>query len=90
MLIEPKNAPEPKTQFISQMLHLDEDMPAEVANWFLGIEASEEMHARIEYLAERSNEGELTDEERREYETYVHLGDIIGILQSKARIAVGK
>jgi hypothetical protein len=39
----------------------------------------------IDKLALKCNEGELSDEERREYETYVHAIDFIAILQAKAR-----
>jgi uncharacterized protein YnzC (UPF0291/DUF896 family) len=42
--------------------------------------------ARIDLLARKCNEGRLTDEERQEYETYVHLGNLIAILKTKARL----
>ena len=41
--------------------------------------------ARIEELAEKCNEGELTEQERREYEGYVRAIDFISIMQEKAR-----
>lgn len=41
--------------------------------------------ARIAALAEKCNEGELTPQERREYEGYVRAIDFISILQAKAR-----
>ena len=41
---------------------------------------------RIAELAEKCNEGSLTPEERREYETYVQVGNLIAILQGKARL----
>jgi hypothetical protein len=40
---------------------------------------------RIDYLAERSNEGYLTAEERDEYVGYLHAIDVIAVLQAKAR-----
>ena len=39
----------------------------------------------IEQLARKSNEGELTDEERAKYEGYVRANKFIAILQAKAR-----
>jgi uncharacterized protein YnzC (UPF0291/DUF896 family) len=42
--------------------------------------------ARIDLLARKCNEGQLTNEERQEYETYVHLGNVIAILKAKARL----
>jgi hypothetical protein len=41
--------------------------------------------ARIDQLARKCNEGKLSDQERREYETYVQTIDFIAILQAKAR-----
>jgi hypothetical protein len=40
---------------------------------------------QIDNLARKCNEGELSDEERRAYETYVQTIDFIAILQAKAR-----
>jgi hypothetical protein len=49
------------------------------------LEADPVAEARIAELAEKCNEGQLTPEERSEYETYVHAGNIIAVLQAKAR-----
>lgn len=46
--------------------------------------------ARVAELAEKCNEGELTANERREYEAYVQAIDFISILQAKARAALKK
>jgi transcriptional regulator with XRE-family HTH domain len=40
---------------------------------------------RVDELAEKCNEGQLTSEERNEYEAYVQASTLIGILQAKAR-----
>lgn len=40
---------------------------------------------RIEELAAKSNEGELTEQERAEYEGYVKANKFMAILQAKAR-----
>ena len=49
------------------------------------LRASPEAEERIAWLAERANEGELTADERQEYETCVLFTNFVGILQSKAR-----
>ncbi len=41
--------------------------------------------AHIDKLARKCNAGDLTDDEDREYATYVHAIDFIAILQAKAR-----
>jgi hypothetical protein len=41
---------------------------------------------RIAELAEKCNEGALSAAEQQEYETYVHAGNLVAILQAKARL----
>jgi hypothetical protein len=39
---------------------------------------------RLDLLAQRANEGQLTPEEAREYDRFIDLGDIIATLRLKA------
>lgn len=57
----------------------------EVAYKLVNLRFDARAQARIDKLARKCNEGELTNDERREYETYVHTIDFIAILQAKAR-----
>jgi hypothetical protein len=43
------------------------------------------LQARIEELAEKSNEGELTEVERAEYLGYVQANKFVAIFQAQAR-----
>lgn len=43
------------------------------------------LRARIEELACKSTEGDLTDQEQAEYEGYVQANKFIAILQAKAK-----
>jgi hypothetical protein len=43
------------------------------------------VQSRIDILAERANAGELSDDERAEYEAFVNAADFISILKLKAR-----
>lgn len=47
--------------------------------------ADAKTQARIDELADKCNEGQLTQQERQEYEAYVEAIDVIAILQAKAR-----
>lgn len=49
------------------------------------LHADESLQARIEELAEKANEGELTEDERAEYEGYSRANKFIAVLQAKAR-----
>lgn len=57
----------------------------EVAKAVVNLRAESAVQARIDELAEKANEGELSAEERAEYEAYVDAIDLISILQAKAR-----
>jgi hypothetical protein len=52
--------------------------------------ADSETRARVEELATKCNEGELTPAERHEYDAYVRAINLISILQSKARMILAK
>ncbi len=48
--------------------------------------APADAEARMMQLAEKANEGLLTEEERHEYHSAVSFGNFLGLLQSKARL----
>ncbi len=58
----------------------------ESARALVELRADAVAQARIVELAEKCNEGQIDPEERREYETYVHVGNVVAILQAKARL----
>jgi hypothetical protein len=60
-------------------------MTPEVARWLLELRADPELQERVDLLADRCTEGQLTPEEREEYETYVRFSRVIAILQARAR-----
>lgn len=45
---------------------------------------------RVDELARKCNEGELSDSERAEHEAYVEAMDTIALLQAKARARIAK
>ena len=62
----------------------------EAAQKLLGLKADRKTQARVSKLAEKCNEGELTPEERREYETYLLANHFIAILKARARILLAR
>jgi len=58
----------------------------EAARKLIGLKADRKAQARVDELARKCNEGQLTPEERQQYETYVLAGEFIAILQAKARL----
>lgn len=61
-----------------------------VARKVVALRADPTVQAHIDFLATRSNEGQLTDDERNEYEAYVRAIQFVTVLQSKARRLLAK
>jgi len=57
----------------------------EAARKLVALRADPDIQAEIDRLAVKCNEGQLTDEERTQYETYVRAIHFMTVLQSKAR-----
>ena len=60
-------------------------LDAESARRLVAFRIEPKVQARIEMLGERANEGQLTDEERSEYEALINAADFIEILRLKAQ-----
>ena len=61
-----------------------------VAQQIAELRADLSTQTRIDELAVKCNEGELTEAEQREYGAYVEAIDLIGILQAKARAILAR
>ena len=62
----------------------------EAARKLVRLKADRKTQSRVDELARKCNEGELTRGERAEYEKYVVIGNLIAILQAKARFILAK
>lgn len=60
-------------------------LTAEVAARIAGLRADEAAQARLDELADRNREGTITPDDRAEYESLVSAGNLIAVLQAKAR-----
>ena len=76
----------------SEMLALDrgvrpvvEIVLPEKADAVISFRADPELEARIEELARKSTEGQLTEDERAEYAGYVRANKFVAILKRQAR-----
>lgn len=61
-----------------------------MARRLVNFRADSETQARVEELADKCSEGELSPAERREYEAYVRAIHLVSILQSKARMVLAR
>ena len=60
-------------------------LDAESARRVVDLQIDLPVQERIDALAERANEGTLSDSERSEYEALINASDFISILKLKAR-----
>lgn len=62
-----------------------DSLSVEMAKRLLAAKADPEAEARLAELRSKANEGELSDSERAEYQSYVQAINLVGILQPRAR-----
>jgi hypothetical protein len=60
-------------------------LDAESAKRVVEFRADPAVQARIAVLAEKANDGALSDDERTEYEAFINAADFIAILKLKAQ-----
>ena len=65
-------------------------LTVESARRLLKLKADRQLQTRMARLADKSNQGALTPEERSEYENYVKFGTFVALLKSKARLLLSK
>ena len=64
------------------------NLKPEVAQWMLSLGFSESRRDRMLELAELNNRGELTDSLREEMDNYRRIGNLVSLLQAKARLSL--
>jgi hypothetical protein len=57
----------------------------QVAERIAALRLDPDLTARIKQLAQKANEGTITRDEDEEYKDYIDGGDILALLQAKAR-----
>ena len=65
-----------------------DELSPDAAAYLLSIRFAESDFDRMRQLAERSEMGELNEEERAEFDSYLRIGNLLAVIQSKARVAL--
>lgn len=68
------------------LVPLTEQLGVESARKLVDFEIPADVQERVRDLGEKSNCGELTDDEKAEYEGYVAVGNLLSLLKSRARL----
>ncbi len=66
---------------------LGTQMPKAAAKWLLNLKFPEAWNRDADKLAQKNTAEEITEAELRRLDTYVHVGDLLSILQLQARKA---
>ena len=75
-----------ETTGLNELLdQLSESLTPEMAQVLVDFRANAKTQVRMDVLAEKCNDGTLTEAERREYSSAVRAGTLISILQAKAK-----
>ncbi len=76
---------EPKTVIDRLLLPLEECLTLETAQRIVSLRADAELQAQVDQLADKSNAGTLTEEERAQYGQYIQFSQFVSLLQIHAR-----
>lgn len=84
-------SPTTQSAIIDDMLDpLTEALTHESARHLANLKAKPSVQARVDALATKCNEGELSESEREEYETYIRVGNLFTVLKAKARAVLAQ
>jgi hypothetical protein len=81
--------PDPQASTLERLLDpIGRVLTLEVAQQLVSLQADPAVQARMEELADKCTAGQLSTDERVEYETSVQALEFIAVLQAKARRAL--
>lgn len=65
-----------------------EELSRDAAEYLLSIRFDDYDTAGMNHLSELAHQGKLTDGEQMELDSYIHVSNLVSVLQSKARRAL--
>ncbi|MBV9035875.1 MAG: hypothetical protein JO182_15405 [Acidobacteriaceae bacterium] len=78
--------PHRETSILGRLMEkVNHGLSPEAARYLLSIRFEEQDIARINELSELARQGALSAQEEEELDNYIHVGNLLGILQSRAR-----
>ena len=77
--------PNSEAAILGRLIQARDSMSRDVAEYLLSIDFDANDMERMNVLSELAREGTLKPQEAAELESYLHVGSLLSILQSKAR-----
>jgi hypothetical protein len=81
---------DPSTAIWQRLVEFQGPLTASAARALLKLQFSQRDHALMHELCKKARAGTLTPQEQAELDTFERLGCLLGILHSKARVALKK
>jgi hypothetical protein len=74
---------------LARLIQLGQDeLPRGAAEYLLSIRFGDRDIARMNELSELARQGKLSSEEQAELDSYIHVGNLLAVMQSKGRSAL--
>jgi hypothetical protein len=81
--------PNTEAAILARLIQIgEEEIPPAAAEYFLSIRFGERDTARMNELSELARQGTLTNEQQAELDSYIHVGNLLAVMQSKGRRAL--
>ena len=81
-------APNSEAAILARLIQMGQELSRGAAEYLLSIRFDERDTARINELSELAQQGKLTADDQAELDSYIHVGNLIATMQSKARRAL--
>ena len=82
------STPNTESAILARIIQVSDELSRGAAEYLLSIHFGEEDVARINQLSELASQGKLTDQEQAELDSYIHVSNLLAIMQSKGRTAL--
>jgi hypothetical protein len=81
--------PNTEAAILARLIQIgEEELPRSAAEYLLSIRFGEGDTARMNELSELARQGKLTKEEQAELDSYIHVGNLLAVMQAKGRRAL--
>ena len=78
--------PNTEAAILARIIQADEsELTPETARYFLSMKLPASDEERVNDLSAKARTGSLTEVELQELDSYLHIGFLLGVMQSKAR-----
>ena len=73
---------------LARLIQSRTEMDSHVARYLLSLDFEPEDVDRMNLLSERAGKGELSADEEAELDSYLHVGNLLTIMQSRSRVCL--